>query len=240
MPADWRWPQDFIHNLVRWARALAWMPGPAEVSGAELALDYEAFVGLVLAPLRTTGCGAHAYHWGNEPKILHKAVGLAERRLAAGALLGGAPLGRVRGAFGSAILCGAPRGHVAADALATHCRDSWGRRLRASARMRPQHSDRFLMDYFHRSLDGGPPLLLYAQRPPRAPARSVPLAAPQRSRPPGAGSGTVGTLCLKHGAASCARCRSLGWGISCCCGAGHEGHAAWPVTTPARKTGKSP
>ena len=32
VPPDWRWPQDFIHDLVRWARAIAWMPGPAEVS----------------------------------------------------------------------------------------------------------------------------------------------------------------------------------------------------------------
>ena len=42
VPPDWRWPQDFIHDLTRWARALAWMP--AEVSWAELDLDYEAFV----------------------------------------------------------------------------------------------------------------------------------------------------------------------------------------------------
>ena len=48
MPADWRWLQDFIHDLIRWARALAWMPEPAEVSWAELALDYEAFVGRAL------------------------------------------------------------------------------------------------------------------------------------------------------------------------------------------------
>ena len=31
VPPDRRWPQDFIEDLVRWARALAWMPGPAEV-----------------------------------------------------------------------------------------------------------------------------------------------------------------------------------------------------------------
>ena len=32
VPADWRWPQDFMHDLLRWARALARAPGPAEVS----------------------------------------------------------------------------------------------------------------------------------------------------------------------------------------------------------------
>ena len=34
--------------MVRWARALAGGPGPAQVSWAELALDYEAFVGRAL------------------------------------------------------------------------------------------------------------------------------------------------------------------------------------------------
>ena len=108
--------------------------------------------------------------------------------------------------------------------LATHCRDSWVRRLRAPARMRPPLGDSFLMDYFPRPLEGGPLLLPYARRPPRAPPRSVPLIAPQRSRPPGAGSGTQGALCLEHGAPCCAMCRSLGTGISLCCRAGHDGH----------------
>ena len=101
--------------------------------------------------------------------------------------------------------------------LAAHCRDSWAKRLRAPARMRPQHSDRFLMNYFPRPPEGGPPLLPYARRPPRAPASSVPLAAPQHSRPPRAGSGTQGTLCLEHGAPPCARCKS--WGRA---GLGHQ------------------
>ena len=109
--------------------------------------------------------------------------------------------------------------------LVTHCRDSWVRRLRAPARMRTPLGDRFLMDYFPRPLESPPPsLLLYARRPPRAPPKSVLLAAPQRSRPPGAGSGTQGALCLENGAPSCARCRSLGWGINRCCRAGHDSH----------------
>ena len=48
---------------------------------------------------------------------------------------------------------------------ATHYRDSWVRRLRAPARMRPPLGDRFLMDYYPRPLQGGPPLLPYARRP---------------------------------------------------------------------------
>ena len=94
--------------------------------------------------------------------------------------------------------------------LAAHCRDSWVRRLRAPARMRPLLSDRFLMDYYPCPLEGGPPLVPYARRPPRAPPKSVPLVALQRSRPLGAGSGTRGVLCLEHGAPSCPRCRSVG------------------------------
>ena len=107
--------------------------------------------------------------------------------------------------------------------LAPHCRDSRARSLRAPVRMHQQHSDHFLMDYFHRPLEGGPPLLPYARRPPRARARSVPLAAPQRS-PSGAGSGTQCALCLDHWAPSCAPCKSLGWGISRRCRPGREGH----------------
>ena len=108
--------------------------------------------------------------------------------------------------------------------LATHCRDLWVRRLRAPARMRPPLGDHFLMDYYPRPLAGGPPLLPYARRPPRAPPRSIPLAAPQRSRLPGVGTGTQGALSLEHGAPSCPRCKSRGWGISRCCRAGHEEH----------------
>ena len=172
---------------------------------------------------------------GDRAQVLRKAVGLAERHLAAGTLLSGAPLRRCRLLLplGSRVCTGlsarpffAARHEVMLQlmCLATHCRDSWVRRLRAPARMRPPLGDRFLMDYFPRPLDGGPPLLPYARRPPRAPPRSVPLAAPQRSRPPRAGSGTQGALCLEHGAPSCARCRSPGCGISHCCRVGHEGH----------------
>ena len=236
VPPDWRWPQDFIHDLVRWARALAGAPGPAQVSSAELALDYAAFVGRALPASPDHRLWGTRLLLGERAQVLRKAVGLAERHLAAGALLGGAPLGRCRSLLplGGRVCAGlSARPYFAARhevmlqlmRLAAHCRDSWGRRLQAPARMRPQHSDRFLMDYFPRPLEGGPPLLPYARRPPGAPSRSVPLAAPQRSRPPSAGSGTQGALCSEHGAPSCARCRSLGWGISCCCRAGHEAHA---------------
>ena len=179
-------------------------------------------------------------------------MGLAERHLAAGTLLSGAPLGLCHSLLplGGCVCVGlSARLYFAAGhevmlqlmRLVAHCRDSWVRRLWAPARMRPPLSDRFLMDYFPRPLEGGPPLLPYAWRPPWAPARSVPLAAPQRSRPPGAGSGTQGALCLEHGAPSCARCRNLGWGISRCCRAGHKGHtgsSAGPRAPPRVAPGR--
>ena len=211
------------------------MPGPAEVSWAKLALDYEAFAwwGLQASPdhrLRGTRLPL-----GERAQVLRKAAGLVERHLVAVTLLCVAPMGRCRsllpmGGCVCASLLARPffaaRHEVMLQLmrLATHCRDSWVRRLRAPACMRPPLGDRFLMDYYPCPLEGGPPPLPYARRPPRALPRSVPLAALQRSRPPGAGSGTQGTLCLEHGAPSCPRCKSLGWGISRCCRAGHEGH----------------
>ena len=35
-PPDWRWPQDFIHDKVRWAQALAWMPGSVPLVHARI------------------------------------------------------------------------------------------------------------------------------------------------------------------------------------------------------------
>ena len=96
VPPDWRWPRDYIHDLVRWARALARDPGPAEVSWAEVALDYEAFVGRALPASPDHRVRGTRLPLGERAQVLRKAVGLAERHLAAGVLLSGAPLGRCR------------------------------------------------------------------------------------------------------------------------------------------------
>ena len=56
---------------------------------------------------------------GERAQVLRKAVALAERHLAAGALLGGAPLGRCRSflPLGGHVCTGlSARGHVADDA----------------------------------------------------------------------------------------------------------------------------
>ena len=126
VPADRRWPQDFIHDLVRWGRAPAWVPGPAEVSWAELALDYEAFVGRATPASPDHRLRGTRLPLGDLAQVLRKAVGLAERHVAAGALLGGAPVrrcrsllhpgGRVSAGLSARPYFAAPRGNVAADA----------------------------------------------------------------------------------------------------------------------------
>ena len=95
-PPGWRWPQDFVQDLVRWAWALAWVPGMAEVSWAELALDYEAFVGRALPASPDHRLRGTRPPLGERVQVLRKAAGLVERHLVAGTLLCGAPLGQCR------------------------------------------------------------------------------------------------------------------------------------------------
>ena len=200
------------------------MPELDEVSLAGLAQDYEAFVERALLASSEHQLRGTRLQVGERAQVLRKAVGLAERHLAAGALLGGVPQGLCRSLLplGECVCAGLlARPYFAACQevmlqlvrLPAQCRDSWARHLRAPARMQPQHSECFLMDYLRRPLEGGLPCFPHAPWPPRSPARSVALAAPQRSRLPYAGSGTQGALCLEHGAPSRAQCRSLGWGI---------------------------
>ena len=239
VPQGWRWPQDFLQDVLRWARALSWPPGPGEVSWVELALDYEAFVGRALPAAPDHKLRGARLPLGERARVLRKAVELAGRHLAAGSLLRGRPVGRCRSLLplGGRLCAGlSARPYFAARhevqmqllRLADHCRNAWIRRLRAPARMRPAAGDRFLADYFPRPLEGGQPLLPYARRPPRMQTASVPLAAPQRHRPPGQGRGTVGAVCMVHNSPSCPRCTKLRWGISRCCSAGHEGHRGAP------------
>ena len=77
----WRWPQDFVQDLVRWARALDWMPGPAEVSWAELALDDEAFAGRALPASPDHRLWGTRLPLGERAQILRKAAGVVERHL---------------------------------------------------------------------------------------------------------------------------------------------------------------
>ena len=93
-PPDWRWPRDFIRDLGRWARALSWMPGPADISWAELALDYEAFVGRALPGSSDHRLRGTRLPLAERAQVLRKAAGRSERHLVAGTLLGGAVLGR--------------------------------------------------------------------------------------------------------------------------------------------------
>ena len=106
--------------------------------------------------------------------------------------------------------------------LATHCRDSWVRRLRAPARMRPPLGDRFLMDYFPRPLEGRRP---YCRMPKGTHGRHPGAShSPPRSAAARMGRAVALRARLEHGAPSCATCKTVGWGISRCCRAGHEWH----------------
>ena len=123
-PPGWRWPQDFVQDRVRWARALAWMPGTAEVSWAELALDHQAFVGRALPASPDHRLRGTRLPLGERAQVLRKAAWLVERHLVAGTLLCGAPLGTVSlplplggpcvcRPVGPPVLHGSPRGDAA-------------------------------------------------------------------------------------------------------------------------------
>ena len=75
VPADLRWLQDFIHDLVRWVRAIAWMPGQSWSLGMSCPWNMKPASGGRSRPLRTPGCGAHACHWENDPKFCARRLG---------------------------------------------------------------------------------------------------------------------------------------------------------------------
>ena len=100
------------------------MPGPAEVSWAVLALDYEAFVGRALPASPDHRLRGTRLPLRERARVLRKAAGLVERRLVAGTLLCGAPLGWSRSLLplggrmcaSLPVLHGSPQGDAAAYA----------------------------------------------------------------------------------------------------------------------------
>ena len=140
------------------------------------------------------------------------------------------------------ILCGSPRGDAAVDAPGESLPGHMGLAPVNAGEHSAVPRQPLPRGLLPRPPEGGPLLPPYARRPPRAPPSSVLLAVPQSSHPPGGGSGTRGALCMENGAPSCARCKSLGWGISRCCRAGHEGHCRPTVGTgcpPAQPQGRA-
>ena len=125
-----------MHDLVRWARALACMPAPAEVSWAKLPLNYEAFVGRALPASPDHRLRSTRLPLGERAQVLRKEVSLAERHLAAGTQLNGAPPGRCCSLLplGGRVCTGlSARPYFAARRevmlqlmrLAAHCCDTW-------------------------------------------------------------------------------------------------------------------
>ena len=102
------------------------MPGPAEVSWAELALDYEAFAGRALPASPDHCLRGTRLPLGERAQILRRAAGLVEHHLVAGKVLCVAPLrrcrsllplrGRVCWLVGPSIFRSTPRGDAAAYA----------------------------------------------------------------------------------------------------------------------------
>ena len=157
--------------------------------------------------------------------------------MAAGRLLQGAPSDRCRAVvpLGGRLCAGlrarpffTARADMALQfqGLALHLQEARHHRLRTPARIRPGGATRFLMTYFPPSPGGVPALRPYARRPRRGHVPGVAQAEEQRPRWQGEGRGSVGARCAQHGAPSCCRYLQLGWGISRCCRAGHEGHTA--------------
>ena len=131
---------------------------PAEVSWAQLALDYEAFAGRALPASPEHRLRGTRLPLGERAQIVRKAARVVERHLLAGTLLCGAHVGRCRCLLPlegrvcaglSARPFFAARHEVTLQLMrpATHCRDAGVRRLRAPARMRSPLGDRFLVDY---------------------------------------------------------------------------------------------
>ena len=149
-PPGWRWPLDFVQDLVQWARGLACVPGPAEVSWGELALDYGAFVGRALL--------ASPDHRPRGTRLppSGRAQYCAKRRgwLSAtwwppqccaeppwGGVAPSSPWGATYAlAYCLPVLCGSPRGDAAAHAPPTSLPDVFGRISAAlSSRAAPWH-----------------------------------------------------------------------------------------------------
>ena len=72
------------------------MPGSAEVSWAELALDFDAFVGRALPAFPDHRLRGTRLPLGERAQLPRNAAGLVEHHLVAGTLLSGAPLGLCR------------------------------------------------------------------------------------------------------------------------------------------------
>ena len=112
-PLGRRWPQVFVMDVVRWARALAGL-GPAELSSADPALDYKAFVARALPATGDHRLQGTRLPMGERARVVHKAARLLKRHVAAGTLLCGTPPRRCHSLlpFGRTRVCwpiGSPR-----------------------------------------------------------------------------------------------------------------------------------
>ena len=97
MPPGWPgWEPAFAHDLVRWVGPLIWQPSLGDVSWAEPALDYEAFVDRTLPAFPHHKLRRTRLPLGERAQVLCCAAQLAHRHMAAGRLLQRAPTSQCR------------------------------------------------------------------------------------------------------------------------------------------------
>ena len=98
------------------------------------------------------------------------------------------------------------------------------------ARIRLSLGDRFLMDYYPGPRGGSATLAVRYEAPTGATLERA-ARGPAAQSPPGRAHWHPSALCMEHGGPSCARCKSLGWGISRCYRVAHEGQCG-PMAGP--------
>ena len=195
----------------------------------------------------TISCGGCASRSGSARKSCGKPRGCCSATWRQGASCKGLPVTAAEHSFRSGAACvgGCGRGRSSWLGRTWHCScKAWpcictkhgcSACARQPASGRGGGATRFLVTYFPRPPGGWPALLPYALRPRR---EHVPRARVEEQRPrrEGEGRGSVGARCAQRGSPSCRRCVQLGWGISWCCRAGHEGHRA-PWQAPPSSDG---
>ena len=193
LPPQWPWEATFLHALLRWARALLWLPGQGHVTYVELALDFEEHAGRALPTAPGHKLAGRVLPLRERAHVLKLALDKTQQFLRAGELLGGQlrPLCNALVPFGGYKCTGRTERPVFAcrqalqehmRRLEVHCRALWARRLARPGRGR---QEAFLSNYLPRPLGGQAPLRPYQRVRPQRP-HCPPAQPPPPARPAGA------------------------------------------------------
>ena len=155
-------------------------PGMGAGPRAELALDYEAFIGRALPASLHHQLRGTCLPLGERAQVLRRATQLVQRHIAAGQLLQGTPTDQCCSLLPlGGHLCQGLRARPYFRAqkemalqlpdLAVHCQEIWLMRLCAPAWLRPASGEHFLISYFPhppRGVHALPPYVWPPRRPP--------------------------------------------------------------------------